>query len=237
METVAYVLGLMATGLIVGALARLGLPGRDPMSIFETMLVGIAGTLIAGLITYYLFTVRPRPACSSRSCARSGSCSQCGSYASGSSAATVDPRAPSRPSGVAAGRKYAGAVLPGLPHQLPRHLAVSDARAESADPGVLSLRAVYRFRSIDALEPRSSPSEARSGGDRIAVASHHPWYMGKELEAFCFAHWRVDPTNSGLWSSAAAAAACKFRGGRRMGRDLMGHAHTVHRTPAFHESE
>ena len=43
------------TGLIVGALARLVLPGRDPMSIFETMLVGIAGTLIAGLITYYLF--------------------------------------------------------------------------------------------------------------------------------------------------------------------------------------
>jgi uncharacterized membrane protein YeaQ/YmgE (transglycosylase-associated protein family) len=55
MEIVAYVLGLMLTGLMVGALARLGLPGRDPMSIFETMLVGIAGTLIAGLISYYAF--------------------------------------------------------------------------------------------------------------------------------------------------------------------------------------
>jgi uncharacterized membrane protein YeaQ/YmgE (transglycosylase-associated protein family) len=55
MEVVGYILGLALTGLVVGALARLLLPGRDPMSIFETMLVGIAGTLIAGLITYYLF--------------------------------------------------------------------------------------------------------------------------------------------------------------------------------------
>ena len=55
METVAYVIGLAFTGLIVGALARLGLPGRDPMSIFQTMLVGVAGSLIAGLISYYAF--------------------------------------------------------------------------------------------------------------------------------------------------------------------------------------
>ena len=55
METVAYIIGLALTGLIVGALARLGLPGRDPMSIFQTMLVGIAGSLIAGLISYYAF--------------------------------------------------------------------------------------------------------------------------------------------------------------------------------------
>ena len=55
MEVVAYVLGLALTGLVVGALARLALPGRDPMSIFETMLVGVAGTLVAGLITYYAF--------------------------------------------------------------------------------------------------------------------------------------------------------------------------------------
>jgi uncharacterized membrane protein YeaQ/YmgE (transglycosylase-associated protein family) len=55
MDGVAYVLGLAAGGLLVGALARLGLPGRDPMSIFQTMLVGVAGVLIAGVITYYLF--------------------------------------------------------------------------------------------------------------------------------------------------------------------------------------
>ena len=61
METAAYILGLALTGLVVGALARLGLPGRDPMSIFETMLVGIGGTLIAGLISYYLFDREAAP--------------------------------------------------------------------------------------------------------------------------------------------------------------------------------
>jgi uncharacterized membrane protein YeaQ/YmgE (transglycosylase-associated protein family) len=61
MEVVAYILGLMLTGLVVGALARLGLPGRDPMSVLETMLVGIAGSLVAGLITYYLFDREAAP--------------------------------------------------------------------------------------------------------------------------------------------------------------------------------
>ena len=50
-----YIVSLAVTGLIVGALARLALPGRDPMTIFQTMLVGIAGALMAGLIAYYAF--------------------------------------------------------------------------------------------------------------------------------------------------------------------------------------
>ena len=55
MSTLLYIISLAFTGLIVGALARLALPGKDPMSIFQTMLVGIAGALIAGLIAYYAF--------------------------------------------------------------------------------------------------------------------------------------------------------------------------------------
>ena len=55
MDTVLYVIGLAFSGLVVGALARLALPGRDPMSIFQTMLVGVAGSLIAGLVTHYVF--------------------------------------------------------------------------------------------------------------------------------------------------------------------------------------
>jgi uncharacterized membrane protein YeaQ/YmgE (transglycosylase-associated protein family) len=55
MDTVLYVLGLAVSGLVVGALARLALPGRDPMSVFQTMLVGVAGSLIAGLVTFYAF--------------------------------------------------------------------------------------------------------------------------------------------------------------------------------------
>jgi uncharacterized membrane protein YeaQ/YmgE (transglycosylase-associated protein family) len=54
-DVILFILGLIVMGLIIGALARLLLPGRDPMSLFETMLVGIGGSLVAGLIGYYLF--------------------------------------------------------------------------------------------------------------------------------------------------------------------------------------
>jgi len=37
-------------GLFTGALARLALPGKDPLSLLQTMLVGIAGSVIATLI-------------------------------------------------------------------------------------------------------------------------------------------------------------------------------------------
>jgi uncharacterized membrane protein YeaQ/YmgE (transglycosylase-associated protein family) len=47
-----YLLLLLLTGLIVGALARLALPGRDPMSIPMTILIGIAGSFIGGLVMY-----------------------------------------------------------------------------------------------------------------------------------------------------------------------------------------
>jgi uncharacterized membrane protein YeaQ/YmgE (transglycosylase-associated protein family) len=52
MSLIAYILVLLLTGLLVGALARLALPGRDPMSIPATIGVGLAGSLIAGLVTY-----------------------------------------------------------------------------------------------------------------------------------------------------------------------------------------
>jgi uncharacterized membrane protein YeaQ/YmgE (transglycosylase-associated protein family) len=52
---IGYILLIALSGLLVGALARLLLPGRDPMTIFQTMLVGIAGSLIAGLVAYYAF--------------------------------------------------------------------------------------------------------------------------------------------------------------------------------------
>ena len=47
---IGYLIGLAIFGLIVGALARLALPGRDPMTVPQTMLIGIAGSLIAGLL-------------------------------------------------------------------------------------------------------------------------------------------------------------------------------------------
>jgi uncharacterized membrane protein YeaQ/YmgE (transglycosylase-associated protein family) len=55
MEVIGYIVLLALSGLVIGALARLLLIGPDPMSILETMLTGIGGSLIAGLIAYYVF--------------------------------------------------------------------------------------------------------------------------------------------------------------------------------------
>ena len=50
MTLIVYLILLAVTGLIVGALARLALPGRDPMSIPMTIGIGIAGSFIGGLL-------------------------------------------------------------------------------------------------------------------------------------------------------------------------------------------
>jgi uncharacterized membrane protein YeaQ/YmgE (transglycosylase-associated protein family) len=44
------ILWMILVGLAVGAIARLLMPGRDPGGIFVTIGLGIAGSLIAGLI-------------------------------------------------------------------------------------------------------------------------------------------------------------------------------------------
>jgi uncharacterized membrane protein YeaQ/YmgE (transglycosylase-associated protein family) len=48
------ILGLIAVGLVIGALARLLQPGRQRMSILATMLLGVAGAVIGGLIADWL---------------------------------------------------------------------------------------------------------------------------------------------------------------------------------------
>ncbi len=60
-STIGFIIVLLFSGLIIGALGRLLLPGRDPMSIPQTILVGIAGSLVAGLIAYYAFGQREGP--------------------------------------------------------------------------------------------------------------------------------------------------------------------------------
>jgi len=49
---IVFILILALQGLIVGAFARLALPGKDPMTIPQTIAVGLAGSFIAGLIVY-----------------------------------------------------------------------------------------------------------------------------------------------------------------------------------------
>ncbi len=49
-----YLIILFFVGLFVGALARLLLPGPDPMGIGMTILVGLCGTFSAGLFSWYV---------------------------------------------------------------------------------------------------------------------------------------------------------------------------------------
>jgi len=59
MGFVAWLFVLVLAGLLVGGMARLALPGKDPMSLGQTMLIGIAGTLIGGTVTYLIFGAAP----------------------------------------------------------------------------------------------------------------------------------------------------------------------------------
>jgi uncharacterized membrane protein YeaQ/YmgE (transglycosylase-associated protein family) len=55
MGLLLYLIITAIMGLFVGALARLALPGPDPMSLFQTMLVGIGGSLIGGIVAWLIF--------------------------------------------------------------------------------------------------------------------------------------------------------------------------------------
>ena len=48
------IIALILSGLVIGALGRLALPGPDP-TIGQTIVVGIAGNLLAGLVGWLLF--------------------------------------------------------------------------------------------------------------------------------------------------------------------------------------
>jgi uncharacterized membrane protein YeaQ/YmgE (transglycosylase-associated protein family) len=55
MGLIAYLILLALSGLVVGALGRLALPGRDPMSIPQTIMVGLGGSFLAGIVSWLLF--------------------------------------------------------------------------------------------------------------------------------------------------------------------------------------
>lgn len=49
----------LIVGLIVGAIAKLLMPGKDPGGIIVTMLLGVAGALVAGFIGRLAGIYRP----------------------------------------------------------------------------------------------------------------------------------------------------------------------------------
>ena len=47
---VGFIIAAVIVGLIVGAIARLLMPGRDPIGILGTILLGIAGSFVGGFL-------------------------------------------------------------------------------------------------------------------------------------------------------------------------------------------
>ena len=50
------ILGLIVIGLVIGAIARLIKPGRQKLGLLWTLLLGLAGALIGGIIASFLGT-------------------------------------------------------------------------------------------------------------------------------------------------------------------------------------
>lgn len=49
-EVIMHILWMLIIGLVVGALAKLIMPGKDPGGILITMVIGVIGSLIAGFL-------------------------------------------------------------------------------------------------------------------------------------------------------------------------------------------
>jgi uncharacterized membrane protein YeaQ/YmgE (transglycosylase-associated protein family) len=54
MSLILFLVLLAVEGLIVGAFARLALPGKDPLTIPQTIGVGLAGSFLAGIVVQIL---------------------------------------------------------------------------------------------------------------------------------------------------------------------------------------
>lgn len=53
--TLAFILFMLFWGFIVGGLARWAVPGPDPMPVWLTIAIGIAGSVIGGGVARVLF--------------------------------------------------------------------------------------------------------------------------------------------------------------------------------------
>ena len=55
MSFLVFVLAILLSGLVVGALARLAVPGPDPMPIWATVALGLAGSVAGGIAFRVIF--------------------------------------------------------------------------------------------------------------------------------------------------------------------------------------
>jgi uncharacterized membrane protein YeaQ/YmgE (transglycosylase-associated protein family) len=50
-----FIIFLLVVGLVAGFLARALVPGRDPMTVGETLLLGIIGSFVGGFLGWAIF--------------------------------------------------------------------------------------------------------------------------------------------------------------------------------------
>ena len=50
-----FIVVMIIIGIVAGYLARLLVPGRDPMSFVQTVVLGVVGSFIGGFLGYVLF--------------------------------------------------------------------------------------------------------------------------------------------------------------------------------------
>ncbi len=55
MDILWFIIVLFVFGLIAGAVARLLVPGRDPMGLVGTAVLGVVGSFVGGFLGYILF--------------------------------------------------------------------------------------------------------------------------------------------------------------------------------------
>src|ERR671911_958671 len=50
-----FIITMLIIGIVAGYLARLLVPGRDPMSFVQTVVLGVVGSFIGGFLGYLIF--------------------------------------------------------------------------------------------------------------------------------------------------------------------------------------
>src|ERR671923_1106495 len=58
MALAVFIAIVLVGGLVLGALARLAVPGPDPMPLWLTAAFGLAGSLVGGLVSWAFFGAR-----------------------------------------------------------------------------------------------------------------------------------------------------------------------------------
>jgi uncharacterized membrane protein YeaQ/YmgE (transglycosylase-associated protein family) len=52
---IGFIIALIIIGIVAGYLARLLVPGPDPMSFLQTVALGIVGSFVGGFLGYLIF--------------------------------------------------------------------------------------------------------------------------------------------------------------------------------------